>query len=103
MQSNSEKKFLRWFGTASIGTFIGLGAGVLLGILIGGGLGGWFWYDMRHDGFNAFSDDTENLFGFCLTVGLAVVGAIAGLVSGGLAGLLISGLYAAVTSTQNRK
>jgi hypothetical protein len=93
---NSGSWVFKWLGAATVGTFIGLAAGAVVGLLIGGGLGGWFWYDMRNDGFNALSDDTENLFGFCVTVGLGVLGALVGLIGGGLTGLLTSTLISAI-------
>ena len=101
MGQDSEKRFFRWFGRASVGTFVGVLAGALAGVVAGGGLGGWFWYDMRNDGFNALSDDTENIFGFCLTIGLAVVGAVAGLVGGGLVGLLVSTVYSLISGNRS--
>lgn len=97
MKVKTESKFFKWLGAASVGTFIGLVAGALLGLLIGGGLGGWFWYDMRNDGFNALSDDTENLFGFFVTAGLAIAGAFLGLMAGALTGLLASTLLSAIS------
>ena len=100
MSGDSEKRFFRWFGTASVGTAAGVVAGLLAGIAIGGGLGGWFWYAMRTDGINTTSDDIENIFGFCLTIGLAVVGAIAGLIGGGLFGFLASTVYSLLTGNK---
>lgn len=52
---------------------------------------------MRNDGFSAVSDDTENLFGICVTVGLAVLGAMIGLIGGGVTGLLASTVMSAIT------
>lgn len=40
MKVNTGSRFFKWLGAATVGTFIGLVAGALLGLLIGGGLGG---------------------------------------------------------------
>lgn len=98
MKVTTDSKFFNWLGTASVGTLIGVLAGLLLGAVIGGGLGGWFWYYMRNDGINTTSDDIENIFGFCVTVALAVFGAIVGLVGGAVAGLIASSFVSAISS-----
>lgn len=102
MQANFRSKF-KWFEVAAAGTEIGMAVGAVFGLVIGGGAGGWFWYSMATDGFNAFSDDTEALFGFVLTVGLSIGGFVVGLCGGGILGFAMSGIFSAITASSKSR
>ena len=92
MAKLATNRFFNWLGSASFGLAVGVIAGAILGLVILGGCGAYFWYTLVSDDVHVIDPSSETIFGFLVTVALAVAGAIGGMVAGGIAGFTASAM-----------